>query len=300
VLLVITGSGDATADYLFERLGEKAFRLNYDLFSDYTFQFAPSRWHIENPTGFFISSDIATSCFWWKPFNFTLEQESYVTEEVKYTLRELYNWLRLRGMTKGNSGVFHQELGKLNIISIASRNFKVPDSLVVWGPRASRHINLSNAVAKSLASGLTTTNRALYTTAVDPSMLDLRYPWFLQERVDADFDLTFQYVGDKIFGFSRSRKDMKTLDWRKEIFTPEMDRTTWKSIPISDSLRLALKNFAADLGIQWGRVDMIGSLEDPHFLEFNANGQWLFLDPHNEVGLVDAVVEYLCVAPEQK
>lgn len=293
MLLVITGSVDFTASYIFERLGEKAFRLNYDLFSDYNLHFSPSGWEIVNPTGFSINSEIATGCFWWKPFNFFLEQESYVVEEVKYILRELYNWFSLRGMTKGNSGLFHRNLGKINILSIASKHFKIPRSLVVWGAGASRHLSMRDPVAKSLASGLITTSKALYTTAVDSSRLDLRYPWFLQEKVDADFDMTVQFVGDRLFGFARSRKEMKTLDWRQEIFTPEMDKNVWKEIKLSDAIQSALRNFASDIGVQWGRVDLIGSLDDPYFLEFNANGQWLFLDPYGKIGLADAAIEYL-------
>jgi hypothetical protein len=43
-------------------------------------------------------------------------------------------------------------------------------------------------VAKSLASGLSTTNKALFTTEVELAKLDPRYPWYLQEKVDADSD----------------------------------------------------------------------------------------------------------------
>lgn len=293
MLLVLTGSGDFTANYIFERLGDNAFRLNFDLFSDYTLNFSPERWEISNPTGLTISSEIATACFWWKPFNFFIEQEKYVVEEVKYVFRELYSWFKIRNMTKGNSGLFHQNLGKINILSMARKHFRIPDSEVFWGPRATSHLRISSPVAKSLTSGLMATDKALYTTPVDSSLLDLRYPWFLQEKIDADYDITVQYVGTKIFGFARSRHSMKTLDWRQEIFTPEMERSAWNKIDISKTLNSALRNFACDLGVNWGRVDLIGSLEDPYFLEFNANGQWMFLDPDVNLGLADAVIEYL-------
>lgn len=293
MLLVITGSGDFTADYIFDRLGSKAFRLNYDIFSEYTFEIAINEWKISNPTGLTIASETATACFWWKPFNFFLDQEEYVVQEVKYSLREIYGWFSLRGMTRGNSGVFHQSLGKMSILSIAARHLKVPDSLIVWGPDAGKHLAFSDPCAKSLTSGLTTTNKALYTTSVNSSLLDLRYPWFLQEKIDAEFDLTVQFVGNKLFGFARSRQNMKGLDWRQEIFTPAMDENIWKSIDLAEPLHSRLVEFASDLGVQWGRVDLVGSLEDPYFLEFNANGQWLFLDHDGTVGLADAVVEYL-------
>jgi hypothetical protein len=293
LLLVITGSGDFTANYIFDRLGDRAFRLNFDLFSDYNLYFSPDYWEIRNPAGLTISSHTATACFWLKPFNFYLEQEEYVVEEVKYVLREIYSWFALRGKIKGNSGLFHQIMGKINILNIASKHFKVPTSAVLWGAKNPKPISICNPVAKSLSSGLITTNKALFATPVDASLLDLRYPWFLQEKIEAEFDLTVQYVGSRIFGFARSRRDLKNLDWRQDIFTSEMDKNSWKPVEFSDSLKVALQNFASDLGVQWGRADLIGSLDEPYFLEFNANGQWLFLDSTEKNGLADAVIEYL-------
>jgi hypothetical protein len=45
--------------------------------------------------------------------------------------------------------------------------------------------------------------------------------------------------------------------------------------------------------IDWGRIDFMELNNELTFLEYNANGQWVFLDYRNEIGLVDEVVEYL-------
>ena len=41
MLLVLTGSKDGTADLLFSKIGNKGFRFNYDIFSDYSVVFDP-------------------------------------------------------------------------------------------------------------------------------------------------------------------------------------------------------------------------------------------------------------------
>ena len=80
MLLVLTGSKDGTADILFSRIGTKAFRFNYDIFSDYAVAFQPSSWSIENPTGLKIDGNTATSAFWWKALNYFVDEEDFIDE----------------------------------------------------------------------------------------------------------------------------------------------------------------------------------------------------------------------------
>jgi hypothetical protein len=46
-----------------------------------------------------------------------------------------------------------------------------------------------------------------------------------------------------------------------------------------------------------GRFDFLEDDEGPVFLEFNANGQWAFLDFYGINGLMRAVVSYLLNPP---
>jgi hypothetical protein len=100
MLLVLTGSKDGTADLLFSKIGNKGFRFNYDIFSDYSVVVRPDSWSVENPAGLKITNSTATAAFWWKAFNFFVEEEDYVAEEVKYVFREIYGWFLARSLTK--------------------------------------------------------------------------------------------------------------------------------------------------------------------------------------------------------
>ena len=299
MLLLITGSEDGTSDLLVNQIGnENVFRFNYDLFKDYQLEFRPNYWEIKNPAGHSIDSNSVTSAFWWKAFNFYLvDEDKFVIEEVKYIFREIYHWCRLRGIAKGNPHDFHNHMGKINILSTASKYFKIPDTLVTLQLAGMSQLNNKSIVAKSLTSGLITTNKALFTTKVNTDLLSPNYPWYLQELIDSDADVTIFICGDRLFSYSRNRGDLKGLDWRSE---QNFDTTKkeWLEFPLEATDIFAIKNFCNEINVDWGRMDFMTSTNGLVFLEFNANGQWVFLDYSNEVGLIAAVIDYLC-APKK-
>ena len=297
MLLLITGSNDGTSSLLITELGgENVFRFNYDLFNDYTLEFTPHFWRITNPAGHSIDSNSVTSCFWWKAFNFYLmEQEQFIVEEVKYIFREIYHWCRLRGLTKGTPHDFHNHIGKMNILSMASKYFKIPKTLASFRLGGIKDIDNISVVAKSFTSGLTATNKSLKTTAVKIDSLHPDYPWYLQELIPSKADITVFICGDKQFAYSRDRSNLKGLDWRTEQDFSG-DTKEWIRFDLNQSHAEAISSLCNDLGVNWGRFDLMESEDELVFLEFNANGQWVFLDYSGDDGLVKTVAEYLMKA----
>ena len=293
MLLLITGSKDGTSDLICKKLGHEVFRFNFDIFQDYRFQFTPDRWEIENPVGHKITSDSISSCFWWKAFNFPIEnQDKFIVDEIKYTFRELYNWCRLRGLVKGNPFDFHNQLGKINLLGIAANYFEIPKSLISFKCAGVEGFSIEPVVAKSLTSSLTDTMGSLLTTQVDKAKLHPDFPWFLQTMIKSDFDVTVFVCGDAIFAYKKDRKDLKGLDWRGEQrFDPDL-KEWFKFNPTEDEAS-SIKSFCLAINVDWGRLDFMTSGSKLVFLEFNANGQWLFLDYSGEDGLLDTVVNYL-------
>ena len=258
MLLIFAGSTDETCNLLLSRLGHRAFRLNFDLFRDYVVEIGLEDWRIANPTGHEITNHTAHACFWWKPFNYFIDDNDYVIEEVKYIFRELYGWFMHRGLVRGNSHLFHQQRGKLLILQLAKKYFAVPDTLAGWNLSDGRLAMLhKSVVAKSLTSGLVTTSKVLYTTEVEPVHLDKSYPWFLQSRITAEADITIQVVGRNFFAFSRHRHGLQGLDWRQEIFTENHERARWEPVNLTSEQYDATMAFVIDLGVAWGRLDFL-------------------------------------------
>ena len=293
MLLLITGSGDGTSDMLCTRLGERVFRLNYDMFYEYRIKYSPDSWEIKNPTGHSISSSSLRTAFWWKAFNFFNEEvDSLLREEMKYICRELYNWSRLKASLRGNPPDFHNSCGKLNILAIAQKIFTTPKTLVIGGEGQVLPRFADQIVAKSLSSGASDSKKVLFTTAVDVEELNAKYPWYLQEKIASSADVTVLICGDQLFAFSRSRAALKGLDWRAEQDF-DIQSEEWVPFEMTEDQIRDVRSFASRLDVSWGRIDFMLADGDLIFLEFNANGQFLFLDYFNKYGLHDAFVRYL-------
>jgi hypothetical protein len=297
MLLLITESGNVPMNLLFENCNLPAFRLNFDLWQDYAIIVEPGQWEIANPAGRTITSESATHCCWWKAFNRRLDADDYLVSEVKYVFRELYGSFLRRGLVVGNPPDFHNRCGKLQILHMASKYFRTPPSLVGWNlPADARGFDAGQIVAKSLSSESIDTGKVLFTTAVTYAQLGKAFPWFLQTKVDARDDVTVVVCGDGHYAFSRSRQDLEGLDWRRTI--PESpEESGWRPRTLSQGERKALCALCRELGVNWGRFDFLEDGEGLVFLEFNANGQWAFLDFYGDNGLMRAVACYLSAPP---
>lgn len=296
MILIFSLSGDGTADLLASRFAPDCFRINYDLWHDYSIEQTPTQWRIEDPTGRTIDSDTVSRAFWWKTFNVELECiDPMISAEIRYTFRQIYADTKHRGLMRGNPSDWHKNWGKIAILNVASKYLKTPISLVTWkGTGISKLPIERNYVAKALDTELTAEGKVLFTTKVDLSHLDTSYPWFIQEFIESDWDVTIQIVGSKLFPFRRSRKDLKGIDWRREqSFRTDIEE--WEPLTLSASDERAVRSICSDLSVDFGRMDLMieKSTGDLIFLEYNANGQWVFLDFNEKYGILDAVVEYI-------
>jgi hypothetical protein len=293
VLLLITGSADGTSDLIVKGLDKNVFRFNYDLYKDYTLIFTPDFWEIKNPVNLTISSNTVTSAFWWKAFNFYIENEDvFIVEEVKYIFREIYHWCRLRNLTKGVPHDFHNHMGKMNILNIASKHYRIPLTLATFKLGGIKIMDEKEIVAKSFSSTLTSAKKSLMTSAVKASSLHPDYPWYLQEKIDSKADITIFVCGVNRYAYTRDRKNLKGLDWRLEQAF-DIDTKEWFKFDLNEKQISALINFCNDLNVDWGRIDLMERNGDFVFLEYNANGQWVFLDYSGEDHLVKDVCAYL-------
>ena len=292
--MLLTSSGDGTSDRLAQNLKDQVFRLNFDQLPEFKIKFDLNGWSIENPVGLRITSENAKVVMWWKAFIASPSTyDHYLKAESKYFFREIYSWFYDYGKVKGNSIDFHNNFGKIRICRLASKYFKTPQSLITYQLEGEVSVRGDKRIVKSLSSEMVAEKKALFTTDVSNKSLDPKYPWFIQEKIEAKSDLTFFVVDKKIFGFERLRGELLGLDWRAEQKF-QVDTEEWMPYGFSSEFAEKLTKLNADLGINWGRYDfMLDHQDEIHFLEFNANGQWVFLDFKEKYGLLETVVEYL-------
>ena len=79
---------------------------------------------------------------------------------------------------------------------------------------------------------------------------------------------------------------MKGLDWRnqEDMFSLEQK---WTPFSLTKEQSNAVAAFLLKLGVDWGRLDFMWTGSKLVFLEYNANGEFVFLDLKNQFGLLD-------------
>ena len=296
-LLIITNSYDVTTDLLLDKLqGQPVFRFNCDQITRYQIRVDQHGFTISDPTGRTVSSDSVKKVYWRKPFNATsLGQEvwtKYVEAEVRYMLSELVNLLWSEQEMVLVEPFAERRTGMLLQLRHARTLFHVADYEFALNRISER----SPAVVKSLSSELID-EKVMYTTQVSPEELDSRFPWFIQQLVQADKDVTVVFVRGQLFAFSLERDFLdRSVDWRR-FSRPEQK---WQAHSLPATMQEAIRVYMRTLRLDYGRLDFLLDAHNDRywFCEVNPNGQFAWLDLDNEHGVLDAIVREISPASE--
>jgi len=297
-----TNSFDTTCDLLISRLGsEHVFRLNFDLWRDYRVEVHNDGFRIENPAGRVLERADVAKVYWRKPMRQqhmspdarVPQEESYLEEELWYALREVINLLWCDGKVILTEPFGDTRAGKFLQAAAARRYLKVPPFRFVCG-EAVAVPSAEPVVVKSLTSTRAGPGAILYTTKVAGDTLAPATPWMTQMLVEAEKDVTVVYVRDKLFAFELERgwfRD-RTCDWR-EVSLETGAHNDWQPHALPATVERAIHALMADLGLQYGRLDLLLAGAEYWFLEVNSNGEWGWLDPDGKHGLLDKMLEEL-------
>ena len=296
MLLILTCSEDATTDMLVPYLnGVPVFRFNIDRYADYSWDFSGKRFCITHMDGQIITSETLRAFYLRKPIFFERidipkggSLVNWAREEVTEVLRDLYYNMEARGKCV----LVHPGKGKWRKprqMALAETIFKVPEWHVYHGalslPRDGRRW-----VVKCLTQTLVGEDKTLFVREVDPAKLDPQYPWFVQEKVEADEDVTVVYVQGRMFAFSLKRTSFDGPDYR---FAGAVNRLPWRKTDLSADEERDVESFMRTTGFDFGRFDFLRKDGVLWFLEMNPNGQWAWLDEGNQYGLFSAIAEEL-------
>lgn len=297
VTLIITNSIDYVVDLLVSRLGsENVFRFNTDLWKDYKLLVTDSTIEIEDPTGRHVTdTDIAkvyrrsamraSTIF---PHLELSDGERYAEEEVWVALSDIVNIFWEQGKVVLIQPLSTMRTAKMQQLRIAAKYFEATPYRFVVGHEDYLHKG-RKSVAKSFtfkfADGI-----GFYTRKVDEGDLDPSHPWFLTDFVDADQDVTVALVRDELFAFALDREPFidDTIDWRKA--PTEYAHRGWDPISLPENLKRAIFSFAEAVSVHYARLDFLKKGSRYIFLEANYTGEWGWLDPDGEHGLMKKIL----------
>lgn len=298
VTLLYTNSFDGTADLVVKELQQKnVFRLNFDLWADYTLYVDSRGFRIQNPAGQVVTESDIKKVYWRKPIpkreifpeSASSAEDTYMEEELWYAMRDIMNLLWGQGKVVLVEPFAEHRIGKLVQMRAAKKSFTVPDWKFVRGSKEDL-IAGKESVVKSLTLKRVASKSVIYATKVQEQRLDPDAPWLIQDYVDAAADVTVAYVRGEVFAFELARTFTKrTIDWREVSLDPAAPR--WSPHRLPPSLIIAIQEYMNRLSLDYGRLDLLRRRTGEYlFLEVNPHGEWGWLDPKGEFGLLKAII----------
>jgi len=303
VTFIFTNSYDGTTDLLVSRLESASiFRFNFDLWREYRLVLGRDGFEIGTPAGRVLRAEHVAKLYWRKPCR-TRElfpdrqysrEELYVEEECWYAMREVTNMLWAQRKLILVEPRAEERTGKFVQMRIASEYFEVPSWKFVRGA-AEELAGRGPSVVKSLTLDRVQEKSVIFTTRVDPAVLDPAFPWLIQDQVDAPADVTVVFVRGQLFAFELSRAGFvaRSPDWRAmALETPQ----SWKPHALSHDVSASIVQLMSRLSLDYGRLDFLLRSNQYLFLEVNPNGEWGWLDPKGEFGLLERMLEEMSPA----
>ena len=269
-------------------------RFNIDKPEDFAWDFHRDGFRIiDKPSQKEITDKTFSSFYHRKPMYFERIDvpkfgcvENWRREETNELFNDFYRECQSRNLT---AIVRSQDnkYGKMRQLLTAQKYFHVASWHFFHGelPTELKH---GRWVVKSMTQTPIGQDKVLFVKEVDPCALDLSYPWFMQERIDGEEEVTVVYVNGKTYAANAPRDSFDGEDSRKTIFT---DPRAWPRCSLSPGEECAIKGFMDETGYRFGRFDFIRKDGELWFLELNPNGQWAWLDEENEHGLVTLVAD---------
>ena len=295
MIFISTCSQDETTDIVMRELNvDEVLRFNIDKPEDFAWDFRRDGFRIADKTnGREITEKSLTSFYLRKPMYFELIDipkfgcvENWRREETDELFNDFFRECQSRGLVALVRSQ-NNKYGKLRQLLVAENHFHVAPWHFFHGELPDE-LTHGRWVVKSMTSTMIGKDKAFLVREVNPRALDLAWPWFVQERIEGEEEVTVVYVDGKTFAANAPRDSFGGEDSRKSLMEKP---ASWPHCELSPEDERAIKGFMDETGYRFGRFDFIRKDGELWFLELNPNGQWAWLDEKNEHRLVSMVAD---------
>lgn len=295
MIFIPTCSQDTTTDLVMKELdANDVLRFNIDKPENFAWDFHRYGFRIIDKTsGKEMTDKTLTSFYLRKPMYFDLIDvpkygcvENWRREETSELFNDFYRECQSRNLVALVRSK-NSHYGKLRQLIAAKKYFRVAPWHFFHGELPEK-LKQGRWVVKSMTQTPIGKGKVFFVKETDPCALDLSYPWFVQERIEGEEEVTVVYVDGKTYAANAPRDSFDMEDSRKTLM--EHPRA-WPRCELSEEDERAIKGFMDETGYRFGRFDFIRKDGELWFLELNPNGQWAWLDEKNEHGLVTMVAD---------
>jgi len=269
-------------------------RFNIDKPDDFAWDFYRNGFRVADKVSCKeITDKTFTSFYLRKPMYFDLIDvpkygcvENWRREETTELFNDFFRECQSRGQVALVRSQ-NNKYGKLRQLLVAEKYFRVASWHFFHG-ELPEELKRGRWVVKSMTQTPIGEGKVFLVKEVDPSALDLNYPWFVQERIEGEEEVTVVYIDGRTYAANALRNSFDGEDSRKQIF---VNPSSWPRCPLSPAEERAIRGFMDETGYRFGRFDFIRKGGELWFLELNPNGQWAWLDEENENGLATLVAD---------
>ena len=295
MIFISTCSQDTTTDIVMRELdATDVLRFNIDKPENFAWDFHRDGFRIVDKTnGREITEKTFSSFYLRKPMYFELIDvprhgcvENWRREETMELFNDFFRECQNRGLVTLVRSQ-NNKYGKLRQLLVAEKHFRVAPWHFFHGELPDELMH-GRWVVKSMTSTMIGKDKVFLVREVDPRALDLAWPWFVQELIEGEEEVTVVYVDGKTFATNAPRDSFGSEDSRKSLMENPIP---WPRCELSPEDERAIKGFMDETGYRFGRFDFIRKDGELWFLELNPNGQWAWLDEKNEHGLVSLVAD---------
>ena len=295
MIFISTCSQDTTSEIVMRELNaDDVLRFNIDKPEDFVWDFHRAGFRVaDKASGKEMTDRSLTSFYLRKPMYFNLIDvpsfgcvENWRREETAELFNDFFRECQSRGFVALVRSQ-NNKYGKLRQLLVAEKYFRVAPWHFFHG-ELPEELKRGRWVVKSMTSAMIGKDKVFFVKEVTPSTLNLGYPWFVQERIEGEEEVTVVYIDGKTYAASTPRDAFGGEDSRKSLMEHPIP---WPRCSLSSKDERAIRGFMAETGYRFGRFDFIRKDGELWFLELNPNGQWAWLDEKNENGLVTLVAD---------
>ncbi len=311
MLLILTNSQDATADYLIPILassGLSLVRLDTDkLLADTSMSYRPGNPILIVGAGELTPKQVHN--VWYRRPEQLNDERFSDSPEDRYAINEwseaiegfLAHVPKNRWMNHPSANEFASH--KVEQLTTAqSFGFAIPDTLITQDAADARAFferHNGHVIVKPMSSGYIErdghNDSLIYTNRIEELHLDsaddlVNCPALFQQLIRKRSDVRITVIDDAIHAVElRAADDCGSQ--RCDIRRNNMSDVEYQDIDLPQSVETMLRRLVAHYGLRFAAIDMAIDLDDKwHFFEVNPNGQWAWLDLSAGTKIADSFV----------
>lgn len=295
MILILTNSKDVTTDILMPHLTPHAdvFRFNIDLWKEYSWSIDADGYELRDPAGRICRESEVGAVYdrkvMFDPVRIDVPAAGSAEAWLRNEVLLIWSGIKDLAVHKGKCALIHPSPKgtwyKMRQMRHASTYFNVP----AWQMLHAAPVELAGAVVcKTNGVEPMGKGQILTVNRIDATRLDNSFPWFLQEEIiSATHDVTVAYVNGKLFASEIPRGG--STDCRIAAFN---NTASWSPCELKSHEQEAICCMMRETGLSFSRIDFLRGADGAlHFLEFNPNGQFVWMDIKNERGMLSCIAD---------